>query len=630
MCNVTMNQEKSGIEIRFDTKPQQSVLDGLREHGFKWSNRQKMWYAKQSDERMAFVATLSSCSCNNNSEKVQTSDEAYDLFALTRTDAIGSNCSEKLSTKEIAARIRLHIRRRFPMCRISVTTSYGSMYSAIHIEILESPFAKDSDELKAIAEYFQKYAQSFRYCTDFDPYGDYGSSYNFSGAYNPLSYGYKQTEMTVKYMNMAERFQQAKAQDEVLQQQREAQELERMRKEREEQEKQAAIAEQQRYEASLKVHHGAQVVHLDHPYFLEDVIETKGSKNDWLSEYEDEAKQYETVRTFCEIAHEVHLTRELYEIFSKQLLTDWDFIAGTGGSRTDDLRISSMQDYHMMDEQERKTVQFYSRGCVAVFCEDKLAFVVDAQGYSYCRYVFLVDEKTTRADAHAPNQVISEKEYRHYAMLADRLEDASTDIIIRNGWMGEGNRWNEERFDDYKQAMIMWIEHNQFPMSVHVVRAIPESAGDSFKAAMYGVLLEMSSLAHQMKRADIKRDQRITIVQLDSWIGGVHLNHCTFDHYEHCKYAQYEDNVKIVMRPKHKRDLHYKHYHGHVLIYDGWLPDVPEELMFDISTSPNGVVTKRSKFMSFDYAQYGVIMKHYESLGFSPIVNTVDTMKQEA
>lgn len=87
--------------------------------------------------------------------------ENYDLFAMTRTDDIPNHWEQEhnKNTKEIATTIRKHIRARFPMCKWSVRSDS----TAIDVNLMESPFAKDSDEVKAIAEYAHKFTQSFNY-----------------------------------------------------------------------------------------------------------------------------------------------------------------------------------------------------------------------------------------------------------------------------------------------------------------------------------------------------------------------------------------------------------------------------------------------------------------------------------
>ena len=47
------NKAKSGVEIIFDDKPDQATLDELHAAGFRWSQPQKLWWAKQSERTIA-------------------------------------------------------------------------------------------------------------------------------------------------------------------------------------------------------------------------------------------------------------------------------------------------------------------------------------------------------------------------------------------------------------------------------------------------------------------------------------------------------------------------------------------------------------------------------------------------
>lgn len=54
---ITYNEEKNGIEVKFNTKPAQEVINDLKANGFRWHRVKKVWYAKQTDERIEFVNT---------------------------------------------------------------------------------------------------------------------------------------------------------------------------------------------------------------------------------------------------------------------------------------------------------------------------------------------------------------------------------------------------------------------------------------------------------------------------------------------------------------------------------------------------------------------------------------------
>lgn len=55
---VTYNEEKNGIEIKFNEKPETEVLSQLKENGFRWHRIKKVWYAKDTEERRSFINSL--------------------------------------------------------------------------------------------------------------------------------------------------------------------------------------------------------------------------------------------------------------------------------------------------------------------------------------------------------------------------------------------------------------------------------------------------------------------------------------------------------------------------------------------------------------------------------------------
>ena len=89
MTTITMNNEKNGIEIRFDGKPESSVIAALKENGFRWSGKKKMWYAKQNAERIAFAESLGEISSTVSNKTEQ--HEKYNLWDMTRTEEIEDN-----------------------------------------------------------------------------------------------------------------------------------------------------------------------------------------------------------------------------------------------------------------------------------------------------------------------------------------------------------------------------------------------------------------------------------------------------------------------------------------------------------------------------------------------------------
>ena len=604
MATITMNNEKNGIEIRFDGKPESSIIVALKENGFRWSGKQKMWYAKQSADRILFAESLGEFSSPIKNKVEQ--HEKYNLWEMTRTDGIEDNYSKYhiYSTKEIAAIIRKNLRARFPMCKWSITSDYNS----ICIDLLASPFCSESDEIKAIIHYAYKFAESYNYDNS-DSMTDY-FDVNFYGVYESsiLSHHYEQKEMTDDDKEMCKVFQQNKVDFEAAEEIRKQKEFEEQMKQREIEEAEAKKRAEIRKanEKIIEDNHTVKKVN----YTIVNAI-LKANKDDNLDHTEiyDEKQCRET----CQVSREVHFTTEVYALFEKQLMSDYSFFDGMGGSRTDDRRIQSSIDYDMMTEEERETVEWYNIDCVAIYCDGELKLIVDPQGYNYARYVYVYDEQSQKVDTYHSDYGISEEEHQHNIELAETIEDVSTEIISQNEIK---KTWQNEDFDLYKACMKEWIYANKFKLNAGIVRAItiPE-----LKTVMYKVLTEVDSIAEQFKNTNLEAGQRITIVKYSDF-GMMSVSKVTFHSYEIGQYAQYDNSVKMTFKPHRKKGLYYKWFYGDVIIYNGWY-DLPDTVLFDISYKEH-CITQKSKWASFDRKQYDAILEYFAEQGLKPIINT--------
>jgi hypothetical protein len=57
-ATYTLNEELNGIEITFTGVPSEEVRNELKANGFRWSKYKKVWYAKQTVERLEFAKML--------------------------------------------------------------------------------------------------------------------------------------------------------------------------------------------------------------------------------------------------------------------------------------------------------------------------------------------------------------------------------------------------------------------------------------------------------------------------------------------------------------------------------------------------------------------------------------------
>lgn len=621
MVTVNINKEKNGIEVKFGDKPNSAILTGLKAHGFRWSPKQKIWYAKQAPERMEFVNSISD-GATIKLEDVPVNEKSYSLWDATRPEKWEHENLSAMSTKDITAVIRKHIKTRFPMCKFSIRCID---YDEVSIDLLQSPFAKGSDELNAIVSYVFAYEQSFNYCTNYDPYGDYGSSYNFHPTYENsiVSYNYVQTEMTDEYTEMSKEFQEKKAEfdaAEEIRMQEEYAAYVAAQKLREEEER---VREEEHKKEMQYVADNVKIIDAV-DYFILNTRFATVNKDNSLAGYKEKCDLEEHTpgqkcsnwyHRHCRITRNIVFTeKEAFEIFARNLLEDFDFIAGTGVDATQDFRVNSFDDWNMMSKKERDTVEWYGDNCVAVYLNNNLVFVVDAQGYSYCRYIGMIYPETEIGDYEC-KQIISEAERDAYKYQAETLEDVSTEIIIN---LGIQKSWNTENWDVYKLAMKEKIAAGKCTLSA---RAIQQISGDltELKSAMYKLLTEWNSVQAQFERAGFKEGDKITLVKISS-MGMFSVQHYIFKSAEKSTYAQYTDVIKLIVRPERKRNDYYTHLYGDMLVYKGWV-DIPETLLYDVSYG-EGYVTKHSKFLSCDTAQYDVTLDYFKEIGCYPVVNS--------
>ena len=616
MTNVSFNNELNGIEIRFDGKPAAQVIESMKANGFRWSGKQKMWYAKQNAGRIAFAKTIGEV--NEASGSASLSDTitnkceqrpTYDLFEMTRTDGIENNYEKYRihDCKEIAAIIRKHIRERFRMCRWSVTSDYNS----IRVEMKSSPFAKDSEEVAAIVHYVYKFAQSYNYDNS-DSMSDY-FDVNFYGVYESpiVDYDYQQTEMTVEMMNVSELFRERKAAFEVAERERQEREYQEMQKKRAAEQKEA-----ERLRAEWKAQHElieASAVVTDADYFVMNAVTSTINKMNTVESIEE---YEEKERDNCKVTREVRLPENLYRLFENHLLSDYSFLAGMGGTATDDLRVQSMMDYEMMDKEERATVEWYCTNCVAVYCDDVLKLVINPEGFSYARYTYLVDEESERREEYHGSTGITEEDCERNRYYAEMVEDASTKIIMENNLY---DVFDKDGFDLYRAKMKDWLYNKS---ALHLTAGIVQAIGiECLKAVMYRILRETESITEQFKRAELTQGQRLTLYYISDF-GSIVEQRITFDSVSYGKYAQYDNAVKLTFKPEHKRGLYYNWFYRDMLVIDGWYT-LPESVLWETEHNAiTGVTVKHSRFMSCDRKQYDASLEHFKSLNIEPIINT--------
>ncbi|WHY22667.1 hypothetical protein QNH41_11420 [Bacillus halotolerans] len=613
---LRINEELNGIELYFGSKPEEEVLTHLKSNGFRYSGFKKCWWNKRNEKSMQVANSLTKeeiTYATNTNPKKKTKIEKLGLWDATQWDEFKVNKEQEV--KEMAKEIRKHVRQRFPQCKFSVTTGGSYLHSTINIKIKSSPYEKGSAYLTAIFDYCNSLLNNFRHCySPADPYTDYAGSYNFYGHVS-LDWEYKETEQTEEIKEDMTLF------DSKL---KEFKEAEKTRKEKDLQEylKEQEIKnaeykrEQQEEKKQIENIYSSIVVkqlNEEQQYFVIDSQFANLNKNSTLDQYKDEVTKGDFTFENVKITKEVHFnTEEALNNFSNMLLNEFDFLAETGGSFTEDNRINSMIDYYNMDDLEKRTVQWNLYG-VGVYYNGKLQFIVDAQGYSYARYVGLVDNaKIKKSISH--KQTLNEEEAQELKNQADKLEDISTSVIEE---LNMFETWKKEDWNKYKASLKEKLRLNNFKLSKNVIQQVDI---EELKISLYRILQEVDNIQEQFKNAELDKGEKYTLFYISD-LGSLITERITYDSYRPTKYAQYDNAVKLTYQPENKRKLYYRHFYSELLIFKGW-HSLPETVLNNVEVKPDGMKIIHSKYHSCDKRQFDEVLGYLNKKSFKPIINT--------
>lgn len=603
MCKVVLNENLKGIELYFEGKPNQEVREEMKTNSFKWNGKKSCWYAKQSENTISLGNKLSGSAQTYEvaaEVKKTNSINLYELMTFTPFEL-----EKNYNIKEIAKEIRTHLKKRFKFVKFSVTSK-----DRISIEIKSSPFEENSIYLNAIIKYVDDYTNNYKVCTSYDPYGDYGSSYNFY-FFGCKLYGYEQTEASQEIIEAIKNFD-IKAQEEAAteERQREKEYQENLIKWAEEEKKAKEREDQEKINKEYVINN-VEVVEIEekNQYYIKNAQFANLNKNNTLAEYKEEIEKGDFYNNTLKVTRELHFKDlKSYDLFSNMLLNDFNFIDGTGGSYTDDLRINSMTDYYNMTKEEKNTVEWLLSG-VAVYLDNELMFVVDAQGYSYARYVGLIGENTETTKEYICKQVVDIEEIELRKIEAEEVIKVYNDAMEKNTY---SDSYNIRKLiaDTIKENVLLSFNKE----------TIQQVADEKIKNDLYKALTEVDKIQDQFKESELKQGDKLTIVR-GSMIGGVSISHITLEGYTMEEYAQYSDNVKMTMKVNNKRGLYSTNIHDNdIIIYRNWI-DIPNSVLYE-DTSNEQFKGTATKYGSYDKQALEVIISHLQGKNILPTINT--------
>lgn len=400
MTTLTINKELNGIEITFGSKPAQKVIDSLKTNGFFWHKAKKLWYAKNTAERLAFAKSIAD-EKTEVIEKVKKISELPSLWERCKTDNIPEH-DRTADTKTVAAETRKQIKERFPEIKFSCRIGSGGWAATNEVNFCfkSAPFAKDSIYFEAVKKYVEAWLWSFNYDNS-DSMTDYfdRNFYEFIRA----DYDFEETKPTEAQKADLANFdvENQKAKEEEQRQREE--EYKKYLAEQEERGK--AYKERRKIEETQKVEINNHVKVVDiaenEKYIVSGSMICGHGKECNITELQSEGTEKEESAL---VKRELYFTdEEIYNNFCNMFLHDFDFLDGFGGTGTLD------------------NVKWILWDCVAVFLNNELKLIIDPEDFNYARYANIVSKEYTKIMLNDETQ---QKERKENIETTEITEDA--------------------------------------------------------------------------------------------------------------------------------------------------------------------------------------------------------------
>lgn len=603
MCKMLLNEELNGVELYFEGKPAKTILTDLKANGYRYNGKKVCWYAKQNEETLKIANIYSEGVQEVTAPATRKKSNKIDLFELTTFTEVER--SKNYNTKEIAKEIRTAIKARFKFVKFSVTSK-----DRISVTIKAAPFAADSIYLKAVQEYVNKLVESFNFCTCYDPYGDYGSSYNFYFFGCKVDYDFVETEATTEIIEAMKQFDIKVAEAEEIKRAEEERQYQEYLKEQEEARKAAEERQAREKQEKEYIYNNIEVIEVEdgQEYFVKNAQFANLNRNNTLDRYKKEVAAGDYYLDTLKVEKEIYFKDlKSLKLFENMLLNDFDFIDHTGGNYTKDLRINSMSDYYNMAEEERKGVQWILKG-IAIYYNNELIFVIDAQGYSYCRYVGVIGAMTTIEKEIEYNQVVDAEEVEELKKEAEEITSVFNKVVENNSL----NDWYNTR-----RKFIKELKNNTLlSFNKSIVQQIKD---EEVKNYMYKALKENDNIRDQFLDNRFTAGEKLTIIR-ESAIGGASTSHIIFNSYEEVE-AYNKKAIKMTLGIKNKKGLYSTMIENDkVLIYKGWF-DIPQSVLYE-DTSSDQVTGSMTKFGSYDTRALDAIINYLSDKNILPAINT--------
>lgn len=612
---ITKNADFGSIEIHFNGKPAQAVRDALKALKFRWHGVRRVWYgytdAQAVQEAIKAAGSTSGteqAKAPANVSRTPKKSALAPLWERVKVDELpgygGSGPNAKQSELAKAARenarktgkgfdrcaaemIRAHLRERFPEVKFSVTSGGAGYLERVDIRIISSPYNREkvmknrytgepdpwgywqnSPQLDAVLNYCKVLHDSFD-SDDGDYYADYGAYHDLYG-FAEISEGYTQTAPTPEQQAYIAAFEAARQQAEQKAAEEERQRMDQARRERERAEEAAKRRAEEERQAAAAI--------LDHVNIID------------LSEAEQ--------------------------------IAALDLMAGAGKEN------SMGEVYTTIDEKTKKANKEGRR--VPELLSDAIisrkVLFTDRQLYHKFSDMLLNDWDFLAGKGGTDFSDVRLKDFGEYMKL--NAEQRATVHTFAVDCVGV-------YLDNVLQCVIDPQGFNYARYVLVPFGDVRDSEEDATSAAEYRAKCRAESetlpgfyipeaISEQIKAVDLRPGEPITAILIDGLICSSVPFSGRLVSVTPCEYAQYEDAARVCLIPYGKRTekTFFIHTGQKAVIYRGILPNIPDEIKYTPTSSPNMRAVNYAGTGAHSFIKRAIA--YYETLGYTPAIDTVE------
>ena len=447
----TLNNEKNGIEISFQEKPGADTLTALKGAGFRWHRVKMVWYAKQTADRIALAESITSGVKAPTSPVKAAETINLDNLATTKLDSyynvnIAAAIRQDLKSRGVkGATVRAS--RGYSSITVTVKAAPED-FSSIEEYSLRYTFNEFSCDAMNHGVYIGSrwlYANEYETMSDDERRNAYierikyvlnkpdgFSIYNTDRRYYPAfttafynklvaifrianQWNYNNSDPYTDYYDIgyyldieikvpAHDIRETMSDDErtAYEAEKAAEKAEEERryneylKEQEEREKAHKAYEEARQAARKLIADNIITYDLDDAARLYITNLAGGiGKEATIDELKETIAEKDREPREALITRKVIFkTHEAYNAFCGLFLDDFDFLAGKGGTATEDVRLEGIENPFILNTDQRESIKWFMNECVAIYDMGRLALVSNPEGYSYSRYTYIVTDES--------------------------------------------------------------------------------------------------------------------------------------------------------------------------------------------------------------------------------------------